>query len=475
MGDWGAGTAVRFAESAYMHDLDGAEALMHQKGEDRRVSAVIEDFGTKVSFIKSDLSQFADECTEREAVVAQLKEISAYIDHAVTAVGSTRQKRSTITGLLWSALIAVALSLWAIAGYLWPIDETADTALDCWKVGNELNLIAALMAIWLSSKIARYKLLPQLYPNTFAVMSSSKRDKAVGNLVKAIGRLMVMVFLTHTWTHFSLEHGLEMGPRTTPPGSTSSWCSNHSDATTRRLFYGGKNMMLALMVWELGFLSSLSWDMWLHHLTIIVLVVGTTDPSLPLVPGDTPSFSAMNGIGMIIIYGTAFVGLKELAVLRFQHCTARQMAYQFVCLRWAVIVHVINQAVFYFALPVLYTITAVRAGNIPIGRAVLLGAITFFLNALELYIGYITYVVMKSRQRKAAIVSAFSLSVDTTALVPVRSKLDSGSEELSAVTDSATIETCSEPLESSDDEYTEFSLPESIDDMSSSLGVRIED
>ena len=141
----------------------------------------------------------------------------------------------------------------------------------------------------------------------------------------------------------------------------------------------------------------------------------TTDPAIPLVPADTVSFSAMNGVAMIIIYGTAFVGLKELSILVFQHCTAREMAYQFVCLRWACIIHVVNQALFYLVLPVLYI--ASQVSKLSTARLVVLSVTIFFLNALELYIGKVTWAVMRSRQRKAGTIPSLMGWVDTTRVV----------------------------------------------------------
>ena len=48
--------------------------------------------------------------------------------------------------------------------------------------------------------------------------------------------------------------------------------------------------------------------------------MATTDDAL-LVPHDETSYNLMNGFALIVMYGTAFVGLKELAVAQFQHCT----------------------------------------------------------------------------------------------------------------------------------------------------------
>merc|ERR1711865_478903 len=140
-----------------------------------------------------------------------------------------------------------------VVAVLWPINESADTMLDCWKVSNEFMLIAQLMAIWLSSKIGRYKLLPALYPTTYSVMPRAKQDKAIGNLLKSVGRLVVLAVMTPLWLDFGFNQGIVMGSR------TGEWCNNHHHATSRRLFYGSKNMLLALMMCELGFLQTLSW------------------------------------------------------------------------------------------------------------------------------------------------------------------------------------------------------------------------
>ena len=87
-------------------------------------------------------------------------------------------------------------------------------------------------------------------------------------------------------------------------------------------------------------------------------MVATTDSAL-LVPSDAQSFGLMNGFALIVMYGeatrgscicseipvlgTAFVGFKELAVAKFQHCTPLETAKQFVWLRWAVVFHIVNQ------------------------------------------------------------------------------------------------------------------------------------
>ena len=50
-------------------------------------------------------------------------------------------------------------------------------------------------------------------------MAQTKQDKAIGNLVKSVGRLIVLVVMTPLWFDFSLEGGLQMGAR------TGDWCA----------------------------------------------------------------------------------------------------------------------------------------------------------------------------------------------------------------------------------------------------------
>ena len=42
----------------------------------------------------------------------------------------------------------------------------------------------------------------------------------------------------------------------------------------------GALFFLVIMVWELCFMPWMSWDVWLHHITVIAGVVISTDPHL---------------------------------------------------------------------------------------------------------------------------------------------------------------------------------------------------
>ena len=176
-----------------------------------------------------------------------------------------------------------------------------------------------------------------------------------------------------------------------------------------RIFYNAKFILMAVMMWELICLPGLTWDLWLHHLIVIVAMVATTDEQL-LVPSDHTSYSLMNGFALILMYGACSHGFKELAISRFQHCSPKEMALQFYYLRWAVLIHAANQLVFYFVLPSIYILQC--AHNLSIERVVLLSLVVITLNVLEVYIAYVTFVVMKSRQHKANIPSLFSSITD---------------------------------------------------------------
>merc|ERR1719240_1134245 len=101
------------------------------------------------------------------------------------------------------------------------------------------------------------------------------------------------------------------------------------------------------------------------------------------------------------------VAVKEGAVLFYHLVGPRRIVAQVRMLRVALWVHVLNQLIFYFALPLALLIDAARLSRPSDERirtidAVVLSLGLVFLNALETYIGWVTFVVFCKKAKKLA-------------------------------------------------------------------------
>jgi len=221
----------------------------------------------------------------------------------------------------------------------------------------------------------------------------------------------VLVLLLSLAPHWSFEGGLRLG---VDEASGNACLGEHG--TSRRLWHSSKMFFLVIMVWELCFMPWMSWDVWLHHITVIAGVVISTDPHLSALlsggGGDSGGGQApphaptrakeiLDGYAYVIMVGTAFMFAKELMVLVFQHRKRSAYAQQSTDLLLATAIHLVGQSVFYLAWPTAYVALALAAGRMGAPQGGLLSTLLVALNVLEAYIFSVTFKVMLAKRKKA--------------------------------------------------------------------------
>lgn len=316
---------------------------------------------------------------------------------------------------------------------------------DCEGVTGLTCFINVSIMVWLCALICRRKLLPALWPRTHSVMLPAKRDKSIGYAVKTLFRFVVMVQLLYLSRYWSFD-GMRMGGgKVYPDGKGGGeWSQNYclgEHGVARRLWHLCKMEFLTIMVWELSFLPSSSWDMWLHRarralspshprptrhacsrgaslssraadIGLILGVAFSTDHNLRSAVagggsadgddvGPTESGEALDGFAWVLMLGTAFMFAKELTVLFFQHRKPLQPHKQAIDLQVAAVVHVLNQLAFYMVLPTVFLVLAAMRGHLRALNVALLGALLVVMNILEIYIFKVTFSVMKAKKKKA--------------------------------------------------------------------------
>jgi len=234
---------------------------------------------------------------------------------------------------------------------------------------------------------------------------------------------VVLVLLLCLLPYWSFERGLRMGGGPVVPNANASgplaalpitavgahdYCiGEHGIA--RRLWHSSKMFFMAIMCWELSFLPGSSWDVWAHHIGLILGVAISTDHRLRevlsggvRVDAPTEAGESLDGFAYVLMLGTAFMFAKELLVLLFQHRKLSKTREQASDLLAAAVVHVLGQAAFYLVLPATYLFATLSAGHLPLRPSgAVLAALLFVLNVLEAYIFSITLKVMRIKRRKA--------------------------------------------------------------------------
>lgn len=335
------------------------------------------------------------------AMSAELKNVKAFVEQQRRAVERIDDlARNPPVGragsFFWGFVVFFVMSLRLIVGVSIPVRYDAST-VDCWNINELSGVVVSLSLVWFAVAIADKKFLVVAYPATHLVMGPARRKKALGNTIKCVGRLAVLLFLSCLWYRFDFALGLDLG-------DTS--CDSPGDAIARKIYFGSKALLLSVMVWECSAATKLSVDIWVHHLVLIYAVTLTTDENLRIGGDDPATIRANEGFGFCIMYGAAFNCLKEFFIGRFQHCMLDDRAGQFRALRMAFVAHVFNQTAFYIALPIAHiAVAGFVEGNMGSTQIALYATALVFLNALELYILRITLLVARKRQRQSKIPS----------------------------------------------------------------------
>lgn len=322
--------------------------------------------------------------------------------------------------VLWTSfLLALPIAFVALLEGTGPSDAEAFDD-DCEGVSALTCFVNVSILVWASALIVRRKILPLWWPHTSAAMPAHKAAKAVGYAVKTLFRLAALILLLILLQYWSFD-GLRMGGGPVFQDEHNTLLFNRTEALprsycqgehglARRMWHSSKMFFMAVMVWELSFLPSSSWDMWLHHLGLVLGVAFSTDHRLrqlisgPNAPGqkDGPTVrgEALDGFAYILMLGTAFMFVKELTVLFFQHRKVSKEGQQYHDLMCAAIVHVVGQAAFYLVLPAVYVGVAMQRGSLGAASGLLVGLLVV-LNVLEAYIFSVTLKVMHAKRKKA--------------------------------------------------------------------------
>lgn len=328
-----------------------------------------------------------------------------------------RHARDLRVVVLWTTVLLLLPTMFALG--LEASNGSDDFTSDCEGVTGLTCFINVSVMVWLCALICRRKLLPALWPRTHSVMLPGKRDKSIGYAVKTLFRFVVMVQLLYLARYWSFD-GLRMGGGKVYPSSggtgewsTGEWSTSYcvgEHGVARRLWHLCKMEFLAIMVWELSFLPTSSWDMWLHHVGLILGVAFSTDHNLRRAvaggtsdgdDGPTESGEALDGFAWVLMLGTAFMFAKELTVLFFHHRKPLQPHKQARDLQLAAALHVLNQTAFYMVLPTAFLVLAAMRGHLRALSVALLGALLVVINILEIYIFKVTFVVMSAKKKKA--------------------------------------------------------------------------
>lgn len=355
---------------------------------------------------------------EVNGVMQQLTELKSRTKASQAALRRVhdlgRHARDLRVVTLWTAVLLLIPTMFALG--LEVSGGSDDFTVDCEGVTGLTCFINVSIMVWLCALICRRKLLPALWPRTHSVMLPAKRDKSIGYAVKTLFRFVVMVQLLYLARYWSFD-GLSMGGGKVYPNGkgggefSRNYCIGEH-GVARRLWHLCKMEFLTIMVWELSFLPSSSWDMWLHHIGLILGVAFSTDHNLRgAVAGDgdgddddvgpTESGEALDGFAWVLMLGTAFMFAKELTVLFFQHRKPLQPHKQARDLQMAAVVHVVNQLAFYMVLPTIFLVITTMRGHLRALNVVLLGTLLVVMNILEIYIFKVTFSVMKAKKKKA--------------------------------------------------------------------------
>jgi diazepam-binding inhibitor (GABA receptor modulating acyl-CoA-binding protein) len=175
-----------------------------------------------------------------------------------------------------------------------------------------------------ASRCAR-KALRSAWPN--ANLGSAKELEAIGDLTKAVGRLVILAHLLPLWTFFSFAAGLDVG----------AVCAMPFEA-----FESSRYLVAALMAWELAFNPAVPCHVYVHHSFLLLLVVWGVDKSilnssLQLVGGGSATQpTIVNGYVFLLLH-VAVIGppVKELLIVKYRHLPREDGASRARLLRWA--------------------------------------------------------------------------------------------------------------------------------------------
>jgi hypothetical protein len=194
---------------------------------------------------------------------------------------------------------------------------------------------------------------------------AAKRLKMVGNLVKIVVRLVVIILLLMlVMDYFDMHSGLfaelnawKAAEELKESGRTVS-CSEAGATTASaesfRAWVSARSFLMAVMAWELVAVPGLGVDLWLHH---IFVILGVTIGIDPLLPGRNPDLQPLvDGMAFFLVLGGSLAAFVEVFVLMY-HLTAPNPRLQAMSMLASLITQSILVPTFFLILPVWLAVT----------------------------------------------------------------------------------------------------------------------
>ena len=259
--------------------------------------------------------------------------------------------------------------------------------------------IVCVLMVLVSEKLARPFFFEPLFPATWSEMKAPVQVQAVADLLKICTRLACFAFATPLWTRFSFNKGLDLG--------TLDSCLDTDDIVLRRCFNGMRYMLAATMMWDTCAAQKMSWDIYLHHVVLIIGGVVLPDPFITQgwMDADEASILVTEGFGFVLFFGATFIFVKECFVLCYRCAPSTQFLTKAQYLKWAEAAHLTQAVPMFVILPLIF-LSFIAAGQENHGLAatqhVLLWLIFVGLNALEAFIAFQTTSVRRHLLKKAA-------------------------------------------------------------------------
>ena len=320
-----------------------------------------------VTAVRSSSPRVSAEVDAVTMLLADLK-VTTKNAHAALAKVHTGQRS-------WPQIVSWTLVLLALpAAFVSSLELFGSSASgfadDCEGVSALTCFINVSILVWACAHVVRHKILPSWWPRTHGALPAARRNKAIGYAVKTLFRLVVLVLLLCLLPYWSLQDGLRMGGGPVAPtmnasgtlatlaaGSSHNYCVG-SHGVARRLWHSCKMFFMAIMCWELSFLPAASWDVWVHHIGLILGVAVSTDHRLrevlsggAAIEMPTGAGESLDGFAYVLMLGTAFMFAKEALVVAFQHRKLSKTAQQANDLLAAAAVHVLGLLALHRALP----------------------------------------------------------------------------------------------------------------------------
>ena len=201
-----------------------------------------------------------------------------------------------------------------------------------------------MLMVLTSAKLARYFFFPRVLPHSWKMVPPDKRTQVTADLLKISTRFVCLGFASPLWTRFSFDNGLEIR-------TLESCTSALEDVVLRYCFNGMRSLLSAVMMWEMC-ASELSWDIYLHHILLIVTGVILPDRyvTLDVMKASLVSKDVSRGFSFIVFFGATLMIAKEGFVLAYRCMAPSRLRSKARLLGYAELAHLAQLVPFFIVL-----------------------------------------------------------------------------------------------------------------------------